>query len=221
MKTSEQEATYAILRQNSENGLQILYERYGKRLYDYSINSWQLLEDEAWELVYETLLKTISSVKQYEFESEKKFGSFIFTIFCNLLRRYYRDEKKRAERISFLSFDETLFDEAKDDPTLQTERDVQAQLVGQFIHSYWEEESSTNQYLASLDMALNQLENWERVLLLQRAQGVPYSEIANFVDKPADQLKVYHQRARKKLIEHFTAVLKTISRDWIENDKKP
>ena len=28
---------------------------------------------------------------------------------------------------------------------------------------------------------------------------MPYSEIAKFMHKPADQLKVYHQRAKKKL----------------------
>jgi RNA polymerase sigma-70 factor (ECF subfamily) len=206
MSTPDQETTYTVLRQNREKGLQLLYEQYGTRLYSYAMTSWQLSEDEAWELVYDTLLKTISSSKQYEFESEKKFGSFIFTVFCNQLRRYYRDEKRRTARISFLSFDEALFDEAKDSPTLQTEREVQAQLVEQFVRAYWDEpdHGEADEYLACLRTALDELEDWERVLLLQRAQQIPYSEIASFVNKPADQLKVYHQRARKKLLRRFT-----------------
>lgn len=207
MNTSNQETTYAVLQQNREKGLQALYERYGKRLYSYAIASWQLSEDEAWELVYETLLKTASSIKQYEFESEKKFGSFVFTVFCNLLRRYYRDEKRRAERISFLNFDEALFEEAKENPILQTERDVQAKLVKQFVSTYWEEQPSTVEYLACLQTVLDEFEDWERVLLLQRAQQIPYSEIAQFVNKPADQLKVYHQRALKKLMQRFVEAL--------------
>jgi RNA polymerase sigma-70 factor (ECF subfamily) len=210
MNISNQETTYAVLQQNREKGLQALYERYGKRLHSYAMVSWQVSEDEAWELVYETLLKTASSIKQYEFESEKKFSSFVFTIFCNLLRHYYRDEKRKAGRISFLNFDEALFDEAKENPALQTERDVQAKLVEQFVRAYWEERPSTVEYLGCLQTVLDEFEDWERVLLLQRAQQIPYSEIAQFVNKPADQLKVYHQRARKKLLQRFVEALNTM-----------
>jgi RNA polymerase sigma-70 factor (ECF subfamily) len=220
MNTTDQETTYAVLQQNREKGLQVLYERYGKRLYGYAMTSWQLSEDEAWELVYETLLKTIPSAKQYEFESEKKFGSFVFTVFCNLLRHYYRDEKRRSARISFLKFDEALFDEAKDNPTLQAERDVQAQLVERFIRSYWEEPSTATAYLTHLQMVLDELEDWERVLLLLRAQDVPYAEIARYVDKPVDQLKVYHQRARKKLMQRFSEAISTMKQKADRDENK-
>jgi len=212
MNIADQETTYTILQQNRQTGMQLLYERYGKQLYSYAVTSWQLSEDEAWELAYETLLKIIASIKQYEFESEKKFGSFVFTVFCNLLRNFYRDEKRRAERVRFLSFDEALFDESKDSPSLQTEREVQAQLVEQFVRAHWEEprhdEAKAN--LNCLHTALDGLEDWERVLLLQRAQQIPYAEIARFINKPADQLKVYHQRARKKLLRRFTDAHKTM-----------
>jgi RNA polymerase sigma-70 factor (ECF subfamily) len=220
MSVSNQETTYTLLQQNREKGLQLLYERYGKRLYSYAITSWQLSEDEAWELVYETLLKTIPSTKHYEFESEKKFGSFVFTVFCNLLRHYYRDEKRRTARINFLTFDEALFDRAKDNPALQTERDVQAQLVEQFIRSYWEEPPVATTYLARLQMALDKLEDWERILLLLRAQDVPYSEIVRYVDKPVDQLKVYHQRARKKLMQLFTETVSTMKQKADTDENK-
>lgn len=154
-------------------------------------------------MVYQALLKTISNVNKYQFDSEKKFGSFIFTVFCNLIRRYYRDKKRNSERIQFLSFDEALYDEAKETPNLKTEREVQRKLVEEFICTYWNESSDSNLYLNCLERALNQLEDWEKILLLQRAQNVPYSEIAHFVDKPVGQLKVYHQRTRKKLLKYF------------------
>ena len=41
---------------------------------------------------------------------------------------------------------------------------------------------------------------------------MPYTEIARYVHKPAEQLKVYHQRARKKLeklIEHELTYVST------------
>jgi DNA-directed RNA polymerase specialized sigma24 family protein len=87
---------------------------------------------------------------------------------------------------------------------------VQAKLVEQFVRAYWEEQPSTVAYLTCLQTVLDEFEDWERVLLLQRAQQIPYSEIAQFVNKPADQLKVYHQRARKKLLQRFVEALNTM-----------
>ena len=45
----------------------------------------KLNEDESWELVYDTLSQVIKTYKNYTFESEKNFKSFVFTIFCNKL----------------------------------------------------------------------------------------------------------------------------------------
>lgn len=218
MNTLGQETTYTLLQQNRTTGLQLLYERYGKRLFSYAITSWHTTEDTAWDLVYDTLLKTTLSVNHYEFESEAKFASFIFSIFCNLLRHHYRDKKRRAERMSMVNFDEALLDQAQDSTVLTTEREVQAKLVEEFLRSYWEEQPVSRLHLDCLQAVLDELEDWERVLLLQRAQNVAYSEIASFVNKPADQLKVYHQRARRKVTKRFVEKLNEIKSE-INRDK--
>jgi RNA polymerase sigma-70 factor (ECF subfamily) len=219
MRASEQQTTFSLLHENREKGLQILYERYGKRLYNYAMKSWHLDEDEASEMVFQTLFKVASNTKRYEFESEKKFGNFVFSIFCNQLRQYYRDQKRWSGKVNFYSFDESLFDESMQDVSLHVEREIQKELVKQFISEYRDDSAKKNQYLSCLSEVLADMEDWERIILLQRAQDVPYAEISPYIDKPVDQLKVYHQRARKKLINLFTGKLKSIGLGK-ENDEQ-
>jgi predicted metalloprotease with PDZ domain len=45
------------------------------------------------------------------------------------------------------------------------------------------------------------LEDWQRIILLMRAQEYSYEDIANYVDKPVEQLKVYHMRLKKTVAE--------------------
>lgn len=197
--------TYTLLREHRETAVEVVYDRYGKKLYSYAINSWHLDPDTAWEIVYETLYKAIEKIDLYEFPSEKKFGSFLFTIFCNNLRREYRDRKKREEHLSFSTFNELNFEASKSDPELATERRVQEQMVEQAVDAYRQPEGGSNTLMNIMEECLAEMRDWERVLLLLRSQNMPYTDIARYIHKPSDQLKVYHQRARKKLeklIEH-------------------
>jgi len=217
MRTIEQENSYILLRKRPGEGLQILFKDYGQRLYSYAIRSWQISEDDALELIYQTLSKVIKTFKRYEFKSEKKFGSFVFTVFCNLLRQHYRDQKRRSKRLNMIHFDETLFDEAKADRTLKAEYEIQVQLANNFFREYWEEGATENIHMVCLQTVLDELESWERILLLLRAQNVPYSKISEFIDKPTNQLKVLHQRARKKLKKRFFDKLQSMNQEEPEN----
>jgi RNA polymerase sigma factor (sigma-70 family) len=191
--------TYELLRKQREKAIQVLYDRYGKKLYSYAVNSWHLDEDISWDLVYETLYKTMEKIDRYEFDSEKKFGSFLFTIFCNNLRRHYRDTKKREARLRFSTFNEQNFEASKSDPQMETERLVQDLMVEASIEAFREPEAASDTLMQILSASLAKLPDWERILLLLRSQDMPYGEIARFVHKPAEQLKVYHQRAKAKL----------------------
>jgi RNA polymerase sigma factor (sigma-70 family) len=214
MQNAQEKPTYEILRTQREAAVEVIYERYGKKLYSYAINSWHLDEDTTWEIVYETLFKTIEKIDSYEFTSEKKFGSFLFTIFCNNLRRHYRDTRKREERLSFSTFNEQNFEASKTDPELRTERKVQEQMVEASLESYREpEEKKEDSLMKIMEACLAKMQDWERILLLLRSQDMPYADIAKYVSKPADQLKVYYQRARKKLEKLIEHELTTISQE--------
>ena len=212
MSRGQHTETYILLRKDRDKGIEILYEKYGTKLYGYGLKSWNLDEDTAWELVYQTLYKVLEKIDDYEFDSEKKFGSFLFTVFCNLLRRNYRDTKKREEKLSFATFNESNFEESRQGPGLGAERQVQNALVEKALDSF-REEGGESFYMKCLQAALDELEDWQRILVLMRAQDMPYTQIADFIHKPAGQLKVYHQRARKKLEELLEGKVKLIKQE--------
>lgn len=205
MHRNQDTPTYTLLREQRETAVEVIYSRYGKKLYSYALSSWHLDEDTAWEIVYDTLYKAIEKIDHYEFPSEKKFGSFLFTIFCNNLRREYRDRKKREESLSFSNFNELNFEASKSDPELGTERRVQERMVEQAVDAYHQPDEGSSTLMTIMEECLEQMRDWERVLLLLRSQNMPYTDIARYIHKPSEQLKVYHQRAKKKLeklVEH-------------------
>jgi RNA polymerase sigma factor (sigma-70 family) len=210
MDRRKETATYLLIQRDRTSAVQVLYERYGKKLYSYAVTSWHLNEDDAWETVYETLYRTVEKFDNYTFESEKKFSSFVFTIFCNNLRRHYRDTKKMAEKVEFAPFNESLFDESRSNPGLQTERLVQDRLSDAAVSAYREDAAVNSQLMELLEQCLDELQDWERILILLRSQNMPYSEIAEYMHKPADQLKVYHQRTRAKLEKLLEAKLTSV-----------
>jgi RNA polymerase sigma-70 factor (ECF subfamily) len=185
---SGNEETYKIIGRKGKEGISLLYERYGKRLYSYAVFNWKLTEDESWDIVYKTLYKVIETSPRYEFESEKKFGSFVFKVFVNYLRQYYRDTKRTKEYLEVTSIEETFLPpgtlESKEDP-----------------------KESNSEKMNLLKQELEQLEDWERMLLLLRSQDMPYSEIAKYVDKPAEQLKVYYQRLKTTVTKRINEKL--------------
>jgi RNA polymerase sigma-70 factor (ECF subfamily) len=151
-----------------------VYNRYGKKLYSYAICTWKISEDDAWDLIYKTLEKVVDSYANYTFESEAKFASFVFRIFINLLRNHYRANKKLP-----VSDDLGEHHGAEVPPS--------------------EKEHFVNPKLTALNEELEKMEDWQRMLLLMRSEGWSYADIAKYVDKPENQLKVYYQRLKEQL----------------------
>ena len=172
--------TYELLKKKERKSIEILYLRYGRRLQQFAVNTWKADVDDATEIVYQTLYKTIGSFEKYTFSSEKKFASFVFTLFMNLLRNHHRDSEKRKEFLD-VSYKDDL------------------ESIGMSESAEFTESSGTDLRMQLLQHELEQLEDWERMLLLLRAQDMPYADIARYVDKPEEQLKVYHQRLKNRL----------------------
>jgi RNA polymerase sigma factor (sigma-70 family) len=156
-----------------------IYNRYGKKLYSYALKTWKVDEDAAWNLIYKTLYKVIETHGNYTFESEDKFASFVFRIFINYLRNHYRDKKQQEDTVPIDLSNSSLH--AADPGGMQAV------------------EVAPNEKLAVLNEVLDQLEDWQRMLLLMRSEGMSYAEIAGFIDKPENQLKVYYQRLKEQL----------------------
>ena len=62
--------------------------------------------------------------------------------------------------------------------------------------------------MACLQKVLALFEDWQRVLLLMRAQQHSYEDIARYVSRPGEQLKVYHHRLKKVVTDKTNDCLK-------------
>jgi RNA polymerase sigma factor (sigma-70 family) len=169
--------TYHLKELSRNEWITVVYNRYGKKLYSYAIATWNVSEDAAWDLIYKTIYRVTDTYGKYAFESEEKFASFIFKIFINYLRNHYRDNKQQR------AFAFT----AMDDVDLSTTEAAETT------------EPTLNKKMVALSEVLDGMQDWERMLLLMRSEGRAYSEIAQYVNKPENQLKVYYQRLKEQL----------------------
>ncbi|MEZ4804779.1 MAG: sigma-70 family RNA polymerase sigma factor [Bacteroidia bacterium] len=177
MQNKESKA-YQALSKESNALVSELFNKYGKKLFIYAKNRWNLNEDDAWHLVYKTLYQVIKTYEKYKFENEDKFASFVFRVFVNFLRNHYRDNKKLSDEFNLVYVDETVLRNTKSP-------DIKPEIA--------------NTKMQALNSVLETLEDWQRILLLMRSEGHPYSEIAKYIDKPEEQLKVYYQRLKKQI----------------------
>lgn len=176
---AQTETMYTPRTGNQQDFIGELYGRYGKKLLSYAVHTWHMDEDDAWELIYKTLYKVIDTYTNYTFEKEEKFAGFIFRIFINLLRNHYRDNK--------------------DNPLKQTTSDLEESMLATKEEEV--NEVAPDRKLSVLKKELEKLEDWQRILLLMRSDGRPYSDIAQYVNRPEEQLKVYYQRLKKAIAE--------------------
>ena len=169
------------IRKKDKQAVTALYNRYGKKLYGFAVCKWKVDEDEAWDLIYKTLYKIIEVIDRYKFETESKFNGFVYQVFINNLRNHYNEKKnKHVETIKLEEKHGSNLNENKNDIA---------------------DQKPDNPYMKCLKIILEQFEDWKRVLLLMKAQEFSYEEISRYVNKPAEQLKVYYMRARLNLTE--------------------
>lgn len=158
-----------------------LYKAYGVNLVRYAIKSWQQDEDDAWEILYDTLYGFINSYSTQTFDSEKQVGALVWKIFRNKLRDKLRQEKRQGNfSINGLDSLEAVLLESS------TARD---------------ESTDENPILSELDSVLEDLNDWERQLLLCRANDFPYRVIEELTGRKRDFLKVHYQRLKKRISE--------------------
>ena len=182
------ELTYTLLRSDKKRGLEMMFDKYSKKLLAYSSHQWKMEEDASWDLIYKTMYRVADVINEYEFVSEEKFASFIFRIYINYLRNYIRDKKTSMQGAVEVELDQVT------------------------INRYHVEQKQTtkNLPLQILQQELEKLEDWQRILVLMRSQEIPYSEISKLVNRSEDQLKVYYGRIKNQLAEKISEQLKSI-----------
>ena len=195
--------TYELMREIDSDPVEVLYNRYGRKLYGYGKRTWKLDDDENWDLVYKTLFKVCEKITKYSFDSEKGFSAVVYKIYINFLRKQYRKHQQVGEYIEFATFNESLFEEMEDGRIGKTERAIKKKIHEQDLRAQQLADIPKNPMLLALEEELDKLEDWERMLLLLKSQNMPYKEISEYVNKPPHQLKVYYQRLKSRVMKRM------------------
>jgi len=150
-----------------------LFKAFAKQLVGYGIKTWKVEEDLAWELCYQCLDKVVEKQHSLKFSSEKQLQAYVFKVYINCLKNHLRSQQGKP---------------VQDD-----------QAVDELADSKKEPKDSSD--VECLKKLLDQLEGWQRILLLMRAQGFSYREISKYAGKTPQNLKVYYGRLKKELLE--------------------
>ena len=200
MSTSAYTDIVRLIRQKDRKGFELLYTTYGQKFYSFAVIRWFLSEDEAWEVVYQTLQTLVLKLPVHEFESKKHFENFLYKVFTNYLRQHYRrHRKKQTEEADFTISLRVAF--ADDEPADKDEAISAPELDEQAIQEYYRDDVAESPNLVALKCALRQLQPDERDILLLRAQNYTYDEIAKMLKIKNNQLKVKHHRSKQKLMQ--------------------
>jgi RNA polymerase sigma factor (sigma-70 family) len=193
----------SLIEAKDRKGWEELFHAYGRKFYGFAIKNWNFDEDQAWDIVYQTLETIVLKIADYEIQSQAHFDNLLFKIFTNFLRQYYRKIRKPVE-YDLLSMEELAseYSEADDEPLSQA---VKESFTSDFFVDYLESGEAANEKLKFLEEALEKLDKQEKELLLLKANGFTYDQIAAMLHIENNQLKVKHHRAKNKLIKLLQA----------------
>lgn len=188
------------VRERSDKGIELLYRQYANQLRGYAMNQWQLGEDSAWEIIYQTLEALILKLPHYTFNTQSEFDRLIFKFFLNFLRQHYR--KKQTEReIEWVPLRE-FFDEEDLISSEIFKDNTEGRLIGT-ISDFYETDDLHSPNLDKLERCLEQMDALDRDLLLLRAREYTYEQIARLLKIENNQLNVKYLRAKQKLVKLF------------------
>lgn len=191
----------ALIDAKDRRGWENLYLQYGRKFYGFAVSKWSFNEDDAWNIVYQTLETIILKISDYKIESQAHFDNLVFKIFTNFLRQEYRRLKKQEKEYQVLSYgemDTAMNEEIKDEIKKEN---WQIPFDEDFFKEYFETEETQNPKILDLEKALEMISPFEKDLLLLKANNFSYDEIAQMLQVENNQLKVKHHRAKNKLIK--------------------
>ncbi|MCO5950525.1 RNA polymerase sigma factor [Mucilaginibacter flavidus] len=194
-----------------KEGLTILYENYGKPLYQFSATNWGLDEDECYDILYKTLESVGKVIERYEFSSESHFKNWLFKIHKNNILQSVRSRKGKELLVfefndwvnEIKTYDDEAFDISGYEPFIET-------IKGENPH---DDEGQNSQLFFAMQKALACISESEKELLLLRMNNYSYDEIAEMLAIQNKQLKVKFIRAKAKVQKKTLEILKESSNE--------
>ena len=187
------------------DGLALLYDFYGKSLYQYSLRNWKLDEDEAYDILYKTLETVGKVISRYEFSTEKHFSNWLFKIHKNNNLMFVR-AKLAKEEIEFKTVDwQQEYNEADDenDPV-----EFSDDLIADQAAELYDEGNSTNPLFNALEKALLTINETDRDIVFLRMNNYSYEDIATMLGIENNQLKVRFLRTKAKIEKKTMDIIK-------------
>jgi len=194
-----------------KEGLTVLYEAYGKHLYQFSMKNWSLDEDESYDILYKTLETVGKVIGRYEFTSEKHFTNWLFKIHKNNTLMAVR-AKNAKEEILYVSSDwqEEIATEEYEGFSVNFDDHEIAKIPATQVY---EENNAGSPLFSALEKALQMIDETERDILLLRMNNYTYDDIAAMLSIDNKQLKVKFLRAKAKVQKMTMNILKEISNE--------
>lgn len=186
-----------LLQKNSKKALEALYIQYMEKFYGYAVNKWHFSEDDAMNVIYQTLETLVLKMVNYKFESKAHFDNFVYKVFINFLRQQFRSNRKKNQEISFISLSEIELE--NDDYEINKVEQLENSFSSDAFNDYYGKDDNKN--LTILQNALKKLDEFDKEILLLRAQNFSYEEIASMIGVKNTQLKVKYHRAKGKLLK--------------------
>lgn len=184
-----------LVKEDLKVGLEALFNSYSDYFYNYIIKNWNLSEDEAWEVIYQTFDKLLTRLPDCEFSSQNQFNAYIFKVLKSYLLKSYRKKQTLKSKIEVISIEDATNDGIREDYLSSLGFDKS------FIRRNLSDEETDSSKMKDLKKALLLLEEFDREILLLRVQNFSYDEIAQLLKVDNNQLKVKHYRAKQKLLK--------------------
>lgn len=174
------------LRSGDRRGCELLLSLYQRRLIRECIHGFCVDAMDAEEIVNDALMAVVQKIGSFSFKrSESDFHYWVMAIFRNKVRDFLRRRAAAggcvAERMTSVDIYE-----------------MRDGIKVPFHEAEYCDNPRKSSLTAGVADLLSEIPVWERVLLLCRADQIPYHEIARFTGKTVDQLKVYYPRVRRK-----------------------
>lgn len=201
----------AQFKKGLKEGLTVLYEAYGKHLYQFSMRNWSLDEDESYDILYKTLETVGKVIGRYEFSSEKHFTNWLFKIHKNNTLMAVR-AKNAKEEIVYVTSDwqEEIAPEEYEGFSVDFN---DHEIVNIPAAQLYDEHHAGSPLFTSLEKALQMIDETERDILLLRMNNYTYEDIATMLAIDNKQLKVKFLRAKAKVQKITMNLLKETSNE--------
>ena len=187
-KLSDEELMREVIAHHSHPAITELHRRYSPKLMGYFYKMLNKQEEIAQDFVQDLFLKILE--KKHQFDTDKRFYTWVFTIACNMCKTSYRNQY-------IVSYEDTLTELGHITEDLaEKER----------FHAHLEKSMSNLEHTHKTVFVLRHMEHFslqEIADITEVSLGTVKSRLFYATQKMAEQLKIYEPAGLDQLFKHF------------------